>query len=73
MGVNVRQRRSKAERTFAFHIKNDARRQDLVPAVNHPDDPSRVDLANQWKTDVREAGDLAERMDEARIWEKVGI
>jgi hypothetical protein len=36
----------KKELTVTFDVKNDAWRQDLVPAVDHPDNPSRIDLSD---------------------------
>jgi hypothetical protein len=52
-------------RTIAFNIEDDAGRQDLVPSIDHPDNPSRIDFSEQWKGDVREARDAAERVDES--------
>jgi hypothetical protein len=57
--------------TIAFNIEIDARRKNLVPAIDHPDDPSRVDFSNKWQRDVREAGNSAEWVNEGCIREEV--
>jgi len=57
----------------AFNIQHNSGRQNLVPAVYHPDNPSRVDLSEQWKGVVLEAGNSAERVDEAGVGQEVGI
>jgi hypothetical protein len=57
--------------TITFDIEIDARRKNLVPAIDHPDDPSRVDFSNKWQRDVREAGNSAEWVNESCIREEV--
>jgi hypothetical protein len=57
--------------TITFDIEIDAWRKNLVPAIDHPNDPSRVDFSNQWQRDVREAGNSAEWVNEGCIREEV--
>jgi len=57
----------------AFNIQHDRWRENLVPPVYHPDNPSRIYFSNQWKCVVLEAGDSAEGVDKARVGQEVGV
>jgi hypothetical protein len=39
-----------------FDVQDNSWRQDFVPPIDHPDDPSRVDFADQWQRYVGETG-----------------
>ncbi len=51
-------------RTIAFDVEYNSRRENFVPAVNHPDHPSRIDLADKGQADMRKAGDTTQWVDE---------
>lgn len=59
--------------TVAFDFQHDPWRQDLVPPVDHPDHPARINVSYQWHRNVREAGNAAEWVPEACVGEKVGV
>lgn len=61
------------ELAITFDVQNNSWRQDFVPPIDHPDDPPRVDLADQGERDVREAGYSTQWMDKAGVGEKVCI
>jgi hypothetical protein len=37
------------ERTITLNVENNSWRQELVPAINHPDHPPRIDLSDEWQ------------------------
>lgn len=59
--------------TSSLDRQDDPRTQDLVPAVDHPDHPSRIDLPNERHRDMRKLGHATHWMRERGIGHEVGV